>query len=350
MAAKRTKTTPSSVCRVNKNGNYTVMSNYHLRSPNLSLKAVGLLSRVLALPDDWDYSVAGLVAICKEKETTVKSALDELKYWGYLRVTKLKPNETKSGRIEYVYDFFEYSEKDVPQDNSEKEPCGKQGSEKQGIEILPLEIQGAEIQGTENQWQINTNKKIKKNKIFIALTAYARTHMSECCLLFTIRNGELKDEYVAGELHRIEDKSSLCYLYEYNDKDVVGTAVALTQIMSHIPTGFGETMTFHMDNLRMTKDQLAERSLISTRTIARMRGAAKKMPSLESILAVSIGMSLYPELSQDLMNKADRRFDSTKPVHVWYMVIMRTMYRESIFKCNELLKTNGYPPLAETSE
>ena len=167
MAAKRTKTTPSSVCRVNKNGNYTVMSNYHLRSPNLSLKAVGLLSRVLALPDDWDYSVAGLVAICKEKETAVKSALDELKYWGYLRVTKLKPNETKSGRIEYVYDFFEYSEKDVPQDDSEKEPCEKQGSEKQGIEILPLEIQGAEIQGTENQGQINTNKKIRKNKIFI---------------------------------------------------------------------------------------------------------------------------------------------------------------------------------------
>lgn len=116
MAAKqkRTKTTPSSVCRVNKNANYTVISNYHLRSMNLSLKAIGLLSKVLSLPEEWDYSISGLTSICKEKETAIKAALDELKYWGYLKVTKLMPNETNSGRIEYVYDFYEYSEKDKP--------------------------------------------------------------------------------------------------------------------------------------------------------------------------------------------------------------------------------------------
>ena len=97
---KKVKTTPSSVCRVNKNANYTVMSNYHLRSTNLSLKAIGLLSKVLSLPENWDYSISGLTAICKEKETAIKAALDELKHWGYLTVTKLMPNETKSGRIE----------------------------------------------------------------------------------------------------------------------------------------------------------------------------------------------------------------------------------------------------------
>lgn len=85
MSAKKTKknkTTASSVCRVNKNANYTVMSNYHLRSTNLSLKAIGLLSKVLSLPENWDYSISGLTAICKEKETAIKAALDELKYWG----------------------------------------------------------------------------------------------------------------------------------------------------------------------------------------------------------------------------------------------------------------------------
>ena len=51
---KKVKTMPSSVCRVNKNANYTVMSNYHLRSTNLSLKAIGLLSKVLSLPENWD--------------------------------------------------------------------------------------------------------------------------------------------------------------------------------------------------------------------------------------------------------------------------------------------------------
>ncbi len=79
---RKAKTTPSSVCRVNKNENYTIMSNFHLRSKNLSLKAIGLLSKVLSLPKDWDYSVSGLSSICKEKETAIKAALDELKAWG----------------------------------------------------------------------------------------------------------------------------------------------------------------------------------------------------------------------------------------------------------------------------
>ena len=167
------------MCRVNKNANYTVMSNYHLRSTNLSLKAIGLLSKVLSLPENWDYSISGLTAICKEKETAIKAALDELKHWGYLVVTKLMPNETNSGRIEYVYDFYEYSEKDTPDADQNDDDTydedgdvstvsvkkSPQGAEKQGIENLPLEILPIEIQAVENQGQINTKKKIKKNQI-----------------------------------------------------------------------------------------------------------------------------------------------------------------------------------------
>ena len=167
--SKKNKTTASSVCRVNKNANYTVMSNYHLRSTNLSLKAIGLLSKVLSLPENWDYSISGLTAICKEKETAIKAALDELKHWGYLVVTKLMPNETNSGRIEYVYDFYEYSEKDTPDADQndddtydedgdvstisvKKSPQGaeKQGIEKQEVENQPLEILGVEILEVEN--------------------------------------------------------------------------------------------------------------------------------------------------------------------------------------------------------
>ena len=176
------KTTPSSVCRINKNENYTVMSNYHLRSLNLSLKAIGLLSKVLSLPRDWDYSVSGLTSICKEKETAIKAALDELKLWGYLKVTKLMPNETNSGRIEYVYDFYEYSEKDDPDasgniENSPEEEKApektiKQEREKQGIENLPLEILPVEFHGIENQGQINKEYKIKNNKLLSNKSIY----------------------------------------------------------------------------------------------------------------------------------------------------------------------------------
>lgn len=132
-----------STFRVNKNKNYTVMSNTHLRDMGLSLKAKGLLSVMLSLPETWDYSIAGLVAICKENETAVKSALKELKESGYLVITRIMPNETKSGRIEYIYDIYEEPQKQEPQ--------------KQEVENLVVEIQAV-----ENQGQLNTNKENTK--------------------------------------------------------------------------------------------------------------------------------------------------------------------------------------------
>ena len=65
-----------SVIRVEKTKDYTVMSNYHLREKKMSLKAKGLLSLMLALPPNWDYSIRGLVSICKEKELAIKNTLD----------------------------------------------------------------------------------------------------------------------------------------------------------------------------------------------------------------------------------------------------------------------------------
>lgn len=68
----------SSVVRVHKNTDFTIMSNHHLRNQKLSLKAIGLMSKILGLPCDWNYSIAGLVKICKEGETAVRAALHEL--------------------------------------------------------------------------------------------------------------------------------------------------------------------------------------------------------------------------------------------------------------------------------
>ena len=68
-----------SVFRIEKNTNYTVMSNYHLRDIRLSYKAKGLLSFMLSLPDDWDYSINGLVAVSKESIKAIRNILEELK-------------------------------------------------------------------------------------------------------------------------------------------------------------------------------------------------------------------------------------------------------------------------------
>lgn len=138
------------VFRINKTGNYTVMSNHHLKNKEMSLKAKGLLSQMLSLPDKWDYSIAGLVAINKDEETSIKSALKELKKFGYLKVNKIMPNETQSGRIEYIYDIYE-------------QPYEKQGIEKQGVEFLGVEFLEVENQGQYNTNKLNT-KKLNKDK------------------------------------------------------------------------------------------------------------------------------------------------------------------------------------------
>ena len=63
--------------KIYKNGDFTVMCNHHLKDKTLSLKATGLLSKMLSLPEDWDYSLNGLVAITKGGLDSVRSALNE---------------------------------------------------------------------------------------------------------------------------------------------------------------------------------------------------------------------------------------------------------------------------------
>ena len=95
------------VFKVRKVKNYTSMSNEHLQNKELSLKTKGLLSYMLSLPDDWNYSLEGLVSNCKESKTSIRSALNELKQHGYLSVKKLYPNKTASKKIEYAYNIYE---------------------------------------------------------------------------------------------------------------------------------------------------------------------------------------------------------------------------------------------------
>lgn len=93
------------VIRINKTKNYTVMSNYHLHEKDMSLKAKGLLSLMLSLPDDWDYSIDGLIKLSKDGKDGVTAAILELEKFGYLVRTQAKD---KSGRFSgYDYDVYE---------------------------------------------------------------------------------------------------------------------------------------------------------------------------------------------------------------------------------------------------
>ncbi len=90
------------VFRVEKNKGYTVMSNHHLRNRELSLKAKGLLSQMLSLPEDWDYTLAGLSLINRESVDAIRTAVWELEKAGYITRRQGRDEKGKMTAIEYT--------------------------------------------------------------------------------------------------------------------------------------------------------------------------------------------------------------------------------------------------------
>ena len=130
-----------SVFRINKTKNYTVMSNYHLQDKNLSYKAKGLLSFMLSLSSDWDYSLSGLVTISKESKDCIRSILNELKVNHYLQIEKQRGDK---GLFEYNYLIYE-----IPKNKT----------------YPSMDIPYLEEPDMENHTQINTNIiNTKKNR------------------------------------------------------------------------------------------------------------------------------------------------------------------------------------------
>lgn len=108
------------VFRVEKTRDYTVMSNYHLKDRSLSLKSKGLLSMMLSLPDEWNYTIRGLAAICKEGVDAIGASLKELEAAGYLVRNRLRDEHGRITDTEYV--IYEKPQKPPEQDNPNTAP------------------------------------------------------------------------------------------------------------------------------------------------------------------------------------------------------------------------------------
>jgi hypothetical protein len=159
-----------SVIRVNKTKNYTVLSNFHFKEKEMSLKAKGLLSMMLSLPDDWNYSVSGLVKLSKDGKDSVMSALGELEKFGYLIRTRVKNEKGQFSGVEYH--IYEQPQQDFP--NAELPTSGKEEAEKPPAEIPP---------------QLNTNNlNTKNNKILYDINNYID-------ILDSIPNDRLRNFY-----------------------------------------------------------------------------------------------------------------------------------------------------------
>ena len=104
------------IFRIERTRYYTVMSNHHLRNGKLSLKAKGLLSMMLSLPEDWNYTTRWLAKICKEGVDAIGGALRELETAGYIVRHQLRDRQGRISDTEYViYEQPQPKNPDTPQ-------------------------------------------------------------------------------------------------------------------------------------------------------------------------------------------------------------------------------------------
>ena len=176
------------IIRVDKRSNYTVVDNTFIRDMNLSMKAKGLMLLMLSLPPEWDYSVAGLAAICKEGMTAIRGALKELEECGYLR--RERRNSEKG------YFVYEYILSEIPQPYNDN--------------LHTVKEQAADTQAdnthTENRSQLN---KDLLNKDLLNKDNLERAEDEIYEILSEISDKELRELYTDYVLQRKENGSPL---------------------------------------------------------------------------------------------------------------------------------------------
>jgi len=167
----------TTVFRIEKNREFVVMSNRFLRNKEMSLKSKGLLALCLSLPEDWNYSLNGLCAICKESQTSIRSALKELEKHGHLERRRQKD---KKGQFIYEYIIYE-----VPY-------IENRHTDKQHAEIQHTGIQKTENIREQSKEEENIKKEnIEEQNLYIEL---------EAILNSSVKNEHLRtlyNEYIA---------------------------------------------------------------------------------------------------------------------------------------------------------
>lgn len=145
------------VCRIEKTKDYTVMANHHLRNKALSLKAKGLLSLMLSLPEDWDYTVKGLAYICKDGIDSINGAIKELETTGYMSRQRIRNDRGQLTTTEYT--IREYP-KDTDGDTSPAEDEPAQGNPKREN---PTQAKPTQEEHDQLNTYLQTKEKSKKD-------------------------------------------------------------------------------------------------------------------------------------------------------------------------------------------
>ena len=187
------------VCRVEKDKNYTTMSNFHLRDPNLSNKARGLLSTMLSLPENWDYTTRGLARICKDGVDGITAQLKELEQYGYLIRHRIRDSNGRIVDMEYVI----YEKPHTASPDTE----------------MPYMVKpDMDLPRLETPAQINIDKRITdESNTDLSITHSIPSDAARPSVLAALEAKRKETEYRDMDVYREIIKENICYEYLRSD-------------------------------------------------------------------------------------------------------------------------------------
>lgn len=177
------------IFRVEKNTSYTVMSNHHLRNSHLSLKAKGLLSQMLSLPEDWDYTLQGLARINQEGIDAIRGAIKELENEGYISRSRVRNSNGQLGGAEYVIHENPVSDKLTQAKPTLENPT----------QVKPMQENDAQL----NKDKINKDKQSKDipdqiRENYLAYEAVVKNNIAYDALSHDLGDGESTLDEIVG--------------------------------------------------------------------------------------------------------------------------------------------------------
>ena len=203
---------------------------------------------------------------------------------------------------------------------------------------------------------MNDSRYLQKNKFGrLELTEYARLHIEECCLIFELVIQDKKDNTCFDEvLYRDTNQEIRFEAHFINKKNVDekylirNRMIELQELAISLPGSFSGTVSKLIEWSELTLAKVEEQSLISERTLYRMRTDENYNASLELIIQLCIGLHLPPEISAILISRSSKRLGNME-LHFLYRFLLNCCYTSTIFECNDILEAQGFNRLGKES-
>lgn len=238
-----------SVFRVERTHDYTVMSNHHLKNRALSLKAKGLLSLMLSLPDEWDYTLQGLAHISLEKVDAIRKAITELENEGYITRTRERDEQGRLRGTEYIIREQPISEKPT----LEKPMLEKPMLEKPMLEKPTLDKPTQAKPTLENPTQLNKNIYNKNKSSMYEEIPQSNQSKEETELTGILQNCELKS-FESKTAQMLE--SAVRVLYYKQSIKLSGAVLPQTEIRNLLRRVNRDTLIDAVEVLRHNENEV----------------------------------------------------------------------------------------------